>query len=396
MFGFIAGIPRRLKHLFSKFKSNFSKPQFENFCRTELGLIVAGKKEHDIKSVNELFIDRKNQSSLNRFITDPKWNIKAVANQAKTMLLSEANLDTSFEYKIIDDTVCRKYSQNTQMVCYNHSSTMGTVLSHDYVTSLYVNNALAVPDGLKLYGNQKKCQEKGIEFKTRLQLACDIIDEHKALAKKTIWLWDSWFTCQEMASKCKAYGYSWVGEIKSNRIVFYENKRYRLDELFDKIRLEGGFFDVMVKGELYQAFKADVFMPKMGYFSIVMDVKVGTKDVHFLCTDLIGCSVEEILGHGLERHKIEDFYKGAKALGFGEYRFRASEAALIHAHLVALACILLDVLRRRLRRYSIVKSLPTIEATVEWVRRKAMHLFINKIRNTKLPNKSILRLIDTK
>ena len=396
MFGFIAGIPRRLKHLFSKFKSNFSKPQFENFCRTELGLIVAGKKEHDIKSVNELFIDRKNQSSLNRFITDPKWNIKAVANQAKTMLLSEANLDTSFEYKIIDDTVCRKYSQNTQMVCYNHSSTMGTVLSHDYVTSLYVNNNLAVPDGLKLYGNQKKCQEKGIEFKTRLQLACDIIDEHTPVAKKTIWLWDSWFTCQEMASKCKAYGYSWVGEIKSNRIVFYENKRYRLDELFDKIRLEGGFFDVMVKGELYQAFKADVFMPKMGYFSIVMDVKVGTKDVHFLCTDLIGCSVEEILGHGLERHKIEDFYKGAKALGFGEYRFRASEAALIHAHLVALACILLDVLRRRLRRYSIVKSLPTIEATVEWVRRKAMHLFINKIRNTKLPNKSILRLIDTK
>jgi hypothetical protein len=33
---------------------------------------------------------------------------------------------------------------------------MGTVLSHDYVTSLYVNNSVAVPDGLKLYGNQKK------------------------------------------------------------------------------------------------------------------------------------------------------------------------------------------------------------------------------------------------
>jgi hypothetical protein len=47
-------------------------------------------------------------------------------------------------------------------------------------------------------------------------------------------------------------------------------------------------------------------------------------------------------------------------------------------------------------RYSIVKSFPSIEATVEWVRKKAMHLFIHKIRNTKLPNKSILRLIDTK
>jgi len=396
MFGFIAGIPRRLKHLFSKFKSNFSKPQFENFCRTELGLIVAGKKEHDVKSVNELFIYRKDQSSLNRFITNPKWNIKAVTNQAKTLLLNESNLDSAFEYKIIDDTVCRKYSPRTELVGYNHSSTMGTVLSHDYVTSLYVNNSVAVPDGLKLYGNQKKCQEKGIEFKTRLQLAGDIIDEHTPVAKKTIWLWDSWFTCQEMASKCKAGGYSWVGEIKSNRIVFYENKRYRLDELFDKICLEGGFFDVVVKGEVYSVFKADVFMPKMGYFSIVMNVKAGTWDVHFLCTDLVSCNVLEILGHALERHRIEDFYKEAKALGFGEYRFRESEAALIHAHLVALACILLDVLRRRLLRYSIVKSLPSIEATVEWVRRKAMHLFIHKIRNIKLSNKSLLRLIDTK
>jgi hypothetical protein len=153
---------------------------------------------------------------------------------------------------------------------------------------------------------------------------------------------------------------------------------------------------VVVKGEVYSAFKADVFMPKMGYFSIVMNVKVGTGDVHFLCTDLVGCCVKMILGHALERHRIEDFYKEAKALGFGEYRFRESEAALIHAHLVALACILLDVLRRRLLRYSIVKSLPSVEVTVEWVRRKAMHLFIHKIRNTKLPNKSILRLIDTK
>lgn len=396
MFGFIAGVPRRIKNLFSKFKKHFTKPQFENFCRTELGLMVAGDGEHDVKSVNELFIDRKDQSSLNRFITDPKWNITAVANQAKTLLLSEANITRSFEYKIIDDTVCRKYSQNTEMVCYNHSSTMGTVLSHDYVTSLYVNNNIAVPEGLKLYGNEKKCIEKGIEFKTRLQLACDIIDEHIPVAKKTIWLWDSWFTCQEMASKCRAHGCSWVGEIKSNRIVFYEDKRYRIDELFDKIRLEGGFFDIVVKGEVYSVFKADVFMPKMGYFSIVMNVKTNTNDIHFLCTDLVDCSVEEILGHALQRHRIEDFYKEAKALGFGEYRFRASEAALIHAHLVTLAYTLLDVLRRRLLRYSIVKSLLSFEATINWIRRKAMHLFIHKMRNTKLSIKSILRLIDTK
>ena len=395
MFGFITSIPRKLKHLFSKFKPLFTKPQYENFCRAEMGMMVAAQGEHDIKSINQLFIDRKDQSSLNRFMTKSKWNVQDIVKKGTDLLLSESELNSEVEYKLLDDSVCRKYSPRTEMVCYNHSSTMGTVLSHDYVTSLYVNNSLAVPDNLKLYGNQKKCREKGIEFKTRLQLACDIIDEHISMAKKTIWLWDSWFTCQEMASKCKAHGYSWIGEIKSNRIVFYEGKRYRLDELFDKIRLEGGFFDAAVKGEVYCAFKADVFMPKMGYFSIVINVKANTKDVHFLCTDLVGCRVEEILRHGLERHRIEDFYKEAKALGFGEYRFRASEAALIHAHLVVLAYTLLDVLRRRLLRYSIVRCLSTIGATVEWVRKRAIHLFIHKVREAKLPIKTILRLVDT-
>ena len=100
-----------------------------------------------------------------------------------------------------------------------------------------------------------------------------------------------------------------------------------------------------MNGEVYCVFKADVFLPKMGYFSIVMNVKAGTKDFHFLCTDFMGCSVEEIVEHALERHRIEGFYMEAKALGFGEYRFRASEAVLIHAHLVVLAYTLLDALR---------------------------------------------------
>src|SRR4030065_2391239 len=116
MFGFIAGTPRRLKHLFSKLKPFFTKPQYENFCRTELGLMVAGKSEHNIKSINKQFIDRKDQSSLNRFMTDAKWDVNDIASQAKNLLLSESELNSSFEYKIIDDTVCRKYSQLTQMV----------------------------------------------------------------------------------------------------------------------------------------------------------------------------------------------------------------------------------------------------------------------------------------
>jgi hypothetical protein len=396
MFGFITSIPSKLRHLFSKFKPLFTKPQYENFCRAEMGMMVAAQGEHDIKSINQLFIDRKDQSSLNRFMTESKWNVQDIVKKGRDLLLSEAELNSEVEYKLLDDSVCRKYSPQTEMVCYNHSSTMGTVLSHDYVTSLYVNNEIAVSDGLKLYGNERKCKEKGIEFKTKVQLACGLIRDHVSRAKQTICLWDAWFMCQDTVEECQAHSYDWIGEIKSNRIVFYESKRYRLDELFNKLRLEGSFSDIIVNGELFQACKVDVFMPKIGDVSIVVNVKTQTKDTHLLCTDLVDCSVEEIVGHALERHRIEDFYKEAKALGLGEYRFRESEAALIHAHLVSLACTLLDTLRRRLLRYSIVKGILSFEGTVEWIRKRAMHLFMHRVRNSTEPFRSILRMIDTK
>jgi hypothetical protein len=91
-----------------------------------------------------------------------------------------------------------------------------------------------------------------------------------------------------------------------------------------------------------------VFVPKIGNACFVVNVKADTKDVHLLTTNLAGSSLEELVGHALVMCRINKFHKVAKFLGFGEYRFRTSEAALIHAHLVALAYILLDVLRRRL------------------------------------------------
>jgi hypothetical protein len=396
VFGFIADIPRRVKHLLSRFKKYFTKPQYGNFCRTMLGLMVAGEGEHDVKSINELFIDRKDQSSLNRFITESRWDIQAVAKEGRNLLLSEVEQDPEIEYEIIDDTVCRKYSQRTEMVCYNHSSTMGTVLSHDYVSSLYVNNGAAVTDGLRLYGSERRCREKGVPFKTRVELACDLIRDHVPRAKRTICMWDSWYTCSDLIEECRARGYSWIGEIKGNRIIFTGDGRIHLRDLVEEMCRAGCFHDVEVGGELYQACKADVDIPRIGGVSVLVNVKVGTNDVHLLCSDMVGCGVGEVLGHALERHRVEGFYREAKALGFGEYRFRGSEAALIHAHLVSLACALLDVLRHRLLRYCLAGNLLSLEATVEWVRRKAMHVFIHRLRNSSLSTRSLLKLIDTR
>ncbi|MCL2288000.1 MAG: hypothetical protein FWC33_02300, partial [Candidatus Bathyarchaeota archaeon] len=111
MFRFLSGIPRRLKNILSHFKKHLTKPQYNNLCRTQLALMSAAKKEHDITSLNDLFINKKDQSSLNRFITNPKHNHKNILNQAKTLLLQEATkqhfipTQPNTEHRSIDDTV---------------------------------------------------------------------------------------------------------------------------------------------------------------------------------------------------------------------------------------------------------------------------------------------------
>ena len=38
--------------------------------------------------------------------------------------------------------------------------------------------------------------------------------------------------------------------------------------------------------------------PTPTVLNVKLYVRLGTKDVHFLCTDLVGCNVEEIVGMG--------------------------------------------------------------------------------------------------
>jgi len=208
--------------------------------------------------------------------------------------------------------------------------------------------------------------------------------------------WDSWYMCKEVVERCKVHGYRWIGDIKSNRIVFYQNERFNLCELYDQLRVEGRFVDVVVDGELYSACKVNAYVSEVGAVCVLINVKVGTNDVHFLCSDLVELSVFELVEMALRRCVIEEVHKQVKALGFGEYKFQRSEAALIHVHLVCLAFVLLYILRLRLLRYGTKKSLLTTEATVEWVRGQTGGIFVHMIRNSKESTRNLLRMINTK
>ena len=339
--------PERLNHLLGRFRNVLSKPQFENFRSVMFGLIMSGCKEHDVKSMRDTVGETKCQSSINRFFTSPSWNLDNVMKCAQEIIFSTVRHDDNLEFLIIDDTVCKKYGMQSEMVCYNHSTVLGTVLSHDYVTGFYLCGDICLPSSARLYGNPKKCNEKGIPFRTKIQLCNEIIDEHRPIARKTVTLIDSWYTGNEVISNCRKRGYSWIGDLKPNRVILYEGERMNVSDLLNSLR-RGQFTDTVIDGQIYQTVKIMAYIPSLKEnVSIVINAKANTKDVHVLCTDLQE-DVSTIFRYARKRVMIENSYKDAKQLGFGEYRFRKSEAALIHAHLVFLAYILLQILRYRL------------------------------------------------
>ena len=387
--------PERVNHLLGRFRNVLSKPQFENFRSVMFGLIMSGCKEHDVKSMRDTVGETKCQSSINRFFTSPSWNLDDVMKCAQEIIFSTVRHDNNLEFLIIDDTVCKKYGMQSEMVCYNHSTMLGTVLSHDYVTGLYLCGDICLPSSARLYGNPKKCNEKGIPFRTKIQLCNEIIGQHRPIARKTVTLIDSWYTGNEVISNCRKRGYSWIGDLKPNRVIIYDGKRMNVSNLLNILRKRGQFTDTVIDGQIYQTVKVMAYMPSLREnVSIVINAKSDTKDVHVLCTDLQE-DVSTIFRYARKRVMIENSYKDAKQLGFGEYRFRKSEAALIHAHLVFLAYILLQILRYRLLSYRITKAVPSMQFVIMWVRKKTRQGFIHYIWDKLKQGISIRSLIMT-
>jgi hypothetical protein len=387
--------PERLNHLLGRFRNVLSKPQFENFRSVMFGLIMSGCKEHDVKSMRDTVGETKCQSSINRFFTSPSWNLDDVMKCAQEIIFSTVRHDDNLEFLIIDDTVCKKYGMQSEMVCYNHSTILGTVLSHDYVTGLYLCGDICLPSSARLYGNPKKCNEKGIPFRTKIELCNEIICQHRPIARKTVTLIDSWYTGNEVISNCRKRGYGWIGDLKPNRVIIYDGKRMNVSNLLNILRKRGQFTDTVIDGQIYQTVKVMAYMPSLREnVSIVINAKADTKDVHVLSTDLQE-DVSTIFKYARKRVMIENSYKDAKQLGFGEYRFRKSEAALIHAHLVFLAYILIQILRYRLLSYRITKAVPSMEFVIMWVRKKTTQGFIHYIWDKLKQGISIRSLIMT-
>ncbi|PIU59582.1 hypothetical protein COS86_03490, partial [Candidatus Bathyarchaeota archaeon CG07_land_8_20_14_0_80_47_9] len=370
-----------LEQLLEQFKPCFSKPQFRNYSTYILGLVACeGKK--NIDAINRSFLDAKNQSSLNRFLTSSPWSLQRL--EAKRLALVREKLpvpEGSTGFLLIDDTINRKTGKHMEEAGYHFDSAEGkAVWGHDVVTTHYVNGDVEYPVRLGLYVKKETCQKKGQAFKTKIQLAIEQINEFTPPGgTRTVLGFDSWFFCHQITEAARARGWDWVTQAESNRIVHYKGQKMNVTQLAESLA-EKRFKTVKIKGEAYVLCGLKAWMPKAGNVKLVVSKE--QDGFHFYVSNRVDWPSRRLLEAYKVRHTIEDFYRDAKQnLGLEEYQLRKGRGAITHWHLVFNAYTLLTLLRHSVSKASsrLGRRLATLGEVCRWVKRQCFRRLVDWI-----------------
>ena len=147
-----------MEGLLEQFRPCFSRPQFRNFTTYILGLVACEDKRKNVEAINRCFVEARDQSTLNRFLTASPWSLRLLKSQRLALAREGLPIqEGSTGYLIIDDTINRKTDLHMEEAGYHYDSVEGKpVWGHDLVTSHYVNGEAEYPVRLGLYGRGRR------------------------------------------------------------------------------------------------------------------------------------------------------------------------------------------------------------------------------------------------
>jgi len=226
-----------MEELLKQFKPCFTKPQFRNFSTYILGLVASeGKK--NIDTINRSFMDSRDQSTLNRFLTASPWSIQRL--ESKRLTLARQSLlptEGSSGTLIIDDTINEKTGKHMEEAGYHYDSSQGkAVWGHDLVTTHYVNGDSEYPASLSLYVKKDTCHEEKKVFKTKIMLAVEQMEAFTPPAgAMTIVAFDSWYFCRQVVESARKRGWDWVTQAEANRVIYLKGVKMNVTELAESL-----------------------------------------------------------------------------------------------------------------------------------------------------------------
>jgi hypothetical protein len=265
-------------------------------------------------------------------------------------------------FLIIDDTVIEKQGKPKKIegLGWHYSHSKGrTVYGHCLVTSHYRHGEVSFPYDFQFYLNKKVANKSGQDFKTKVDIGCELIDGFESFREEKIYcLTDSWYTSEKIVNSVKSREIELIGALKSNR-VFQFNKHGRKHKLSTYVKnlRNSSFEKIELKGEAFKVRRIEVWLKGIGNTVILISKRVKDGSKMFILSTDMNLSNEDILKYYSYRWDIEVGYLYCKdRLGMGEYQMRKLKAIGKYCALIFSAYTLLESLRISNKEQSLGKS----------------------------------------
>ena len=320
----------------------FSKPQWNHFTTYMHGLLLGEKGEKNIQDIAGNMLDGRHQSSLNRFLTQHKWDVRRLNAIRLQQVLSHREGGVL----IVDDTLIEKTGEHMDGVGYLFDHCTGkTVQCHDIISTYYRQDDQQVPLYFTLYVKEELAMNQDVWFKTKIQIALDLFRRSLMQVHPEVVVFDAWYMSKELVDFLRSRGLTWVSSAKRNRLIQVDDTWISVSAYTKRLSKQSfkRINRLVGKQRFKWLFETTNVMKNIGLVKLViLRERRNSKTCTFLVSNNTGLDGLKVLEYYKKRWSIEVFHRDCKQhLGMGEYQVRRLDAVVIHLHLVVLAYTLL-------------------------------------------------------
>jgi hypothetical protein len=372
-------------HFAERFRSVFSKPQYQYFVTVLLGLMECDGKR-TLSGVLSKVGEPPSLSGLSRFFSEAPWMQEALVViwlehfRAEMQPLVEAEREQQRQqqpkrrgrpkqplvtgYVIGDDsTMSKPRGRKMEGLGKHHSTTYDQrIVGHSLVQGLYVLLDRKCPLAPQLYRQAKVCEAEEAAFQSKIELMETLIREFEPVAgTKTHILLDSWYGAKCLWHAARERDFLITTGLKSNRWLRVSDETtaqgWRWQKLSDYLAslTEADFVQMcwqrggknvyvhVVTSSVRKLYRCQIVIVRQSLDAPLSQAR------YFASSDL-EANTEALLVHISARWDIEVLFgDGKEELGLDHYQLMSASAILRFWTLALLAYVFLEEEQQRLR-----------------------------------------------
>ena len=310
-----------------------TKPQLSHL-ESVMDAMISKGFNGKISDIAEL-APARHRASITRFLSSSSWNEKLLERALKAYIVeliwTRSRQTKQPIYFIIDDTISEKTKPSSKAInpiekCSFHNSHLKgkNVYGHQILVSLLSCDGLVLPYSIDIYDK---------ESMSKIKLSQNLITTLPKPENKGYVLCDSWYSCKNIFNASKKAGYSYIGALKTNRVIFpkgHERLGIKLHQFATSLSIED--FDlVTVKDTQYYVYNYVGNLKDRNNVSIILSYPKDAfqKDKALKAFISLDTTLNqlEILTQYTDRWAIEQFFRDCKTyLGLDGYQVRSEKS----------------------------------------------------------------------